>query len=56
MHAPTDQKYSWFCFQLVAPEVFDKYMDFLLKAYVDDNPLLTWCPKSGCNKAIKALT
>jgi len=39
--------------KLVAPEVFDKYMDFLLKAYVDDNPLLTWCPKPGCNKAIK---
>lgn len=39
--------------KLVAPDVFDKYMGFLLSAYVDDHPLLTWCPAAGCGRAIK---
>lgn len=39
--------------QLVAPETFEKYMGFLLSSYVDDHPLLAWCPAPGCGRAVK---
>jgi ariadne-1 len=42
--------------RVVLGEVFKKYKDSLLAAYVGDNPLLNWCPASRCGRAIKITT
>lgn len=38
---------------LVDPEMFVKYSNFVLKSFVDDNPLVKWCPAPGCTYTIR---
>lgn len=38
---------------LVTPVLFDKYQNFVLKTFVDDNPLVKWCPAPGCENCIR---
>ena len=38
---------------LVSPEVAKKYLQFDLKAFVDSNPTIKWCPSPGCGMAVK---
>lgn len=38
---------------LVDPEMFAKYSNFVIKSYVDDNPLVKWCCAPGCNYTIR---
>lgn len=38
---------------LVGPEMFTKYSNFVIKSYVDDNPLVKWCCAPGCNYTIR---
>ena len=31
----------------------NKYLQFDIKAFVDSNPNICWCPHPGCNQAIQ---
>lgn len=33
-----------------------KYLQFDIKAFVDSNPNICWCPYPGCNQAIQKPT
>jgi len=39
--------------KLVKPDLFEKYQSFLLKSYVDDNPVVKWCPSPGCTYTVR---
>ncbi|KAM9998601.1 hypothetical protein ACTFIY_008264 [Dictyostelium cf. discoideum] len=39
--------------QIVSPEVFERFNNFILKSYVDDNPQVKWCPAPGCIYSIR---
>jgi len=38
---------------LVSPPMYEKYQIFLLKSFVNDNPLVKWCPAPGCSYTIR---
>jgi ariadne-1 len=38
--------------RLVSPAVYDKYLQFVTKNFVQDNDKVRWCPTPGCNNAI----
>ena len=54
----------FFCFlsskhiieKLVSREMASKYLLFDIKAFVDSNPTIRWCPHPGCGEAIKKPT
>lgn len=39
--------------RIVSKELFDKYSDYLLRSFVDDNPQIKWCPAPGCTYCIR---
>ncbi|CAL8248616.1 unnamed protein product [Lota lota] len=50
------------CFQLVPVEVIEsvvsremdrRYMQFDIKAFVENNPAIRWCPRAGCERAVR---
>ncbi|XP_041707909.2 ankyrin repeat and IBR domain-containing protein 1 [Coregonus clupeaformis] len=50
------------CFQLVPVEVIEsvvsremdkRYLQFDIKAFVENNPAIRWCPKAGCERAVR---
>ncbi|XP_067093821.1 ankyrin repeat and IBR domain-containing protein 1-like isoform X3 [Osmerus mordax] len=50
------------CFQLVPVEVIEsvvsremdkRYLQFDIKAFVDNNPAIRWCPRAGCERAVR---
>lgn len=38
---------------LVSKEIAEKYQQFDLKAFVDSNPSIKWCPFPGCGMAVR---
>ncbi|KAM3872785.1 ankyrin repeat and IBR domain-containing protein 1-like isoform 2-T2 [Diretmus argenteus] len=53
------------CFQLVPVEVIEsvvsremdrRYLQFDIKAFVDNNPAIRWCPRPGCERAVRLNT
>lgn len=49
------------CYKLVPPEVIEgvvssemavKFLSFDIKAFVDSNPDIRWCPHPGCSQAV----
>ena len=38
---------------LVSKETVQKYLHFDIKAFVDSNPSIKWCPFPGCGMAVK---
>mmetsp|Transcript_42957 Transcript_42957/g.108434 ORF Transcript_42957/g.108434 Transcript_42957/m.108434 type:complete len:526 (-) Transcript_42957:588-2165(-) len=40
--------------KLVSPELYSKYEHYLLRSFVEDNPLVKWCPAPGCIYAIRS--
>jgi ariadne-1 len=38
---------------LVEKDMFERYANFIIKSFVDDNPLVKWCPAPGCGFTIK---
>jgi len=38
---------------LVGQQFYEKYAGFVLKSFVDDNPLVKWCPAPGCGYCIR---
>jgi ariadne-1 len=38
-----------------SPVVYERYVRFATKAFVDTNPAVRWCPAPGCGAAINAL-
>lgn len=38
---------------LVSKEISEKYLRFDLKAFVDSNPTIKWCPFPGCGMAVR---
>nr|XP_023667558.1 ankyrin repeat and IBR domain-containing protein 1 [Paramormyrops kingsleyae] len=50
------------CFQLVPVEVIEsvvsremdkRYLQFDIKAFVENNPAIKWCPTAGCERAVR---
>uniref|UniRef100_A0A8C9TD97 Ankyrin repeat and IBR domain-containing protein 1 n=1 Tax=Scleropages formosus TaxID=113540 RepID=A0A8C9TD97_SCLFO len=50
------------CFQLVPVEVIEsvvsremdkRYLQFDIKAFVENNPSIRWCPRAGCERAVR---
>ncbi|MFT7811548.1 ankyrin repeat and IBR domain-containing protein 1 isoform X2 [Arapaima gigas] len=50
------------CFQLVPVEVIEsvvsremdkRYLQFDIKAFVENNPAINWCPTPGCERAVR---
>ncbi|KAG7458279.1 hypothetical protein MATL_G00236470 [Megalops atlanticus] len=50
------------CFQLVPVEVIEsvvsremdkRYLQFDIKAFVENNPAIRWCPTAGCERAVR---
>ncbi|XP_076006376.1 ankyrin repeat and IBR domain-containing protein 1 [Genypterus blacodes] len=50
------------CFQLVPVEVIEsvvsremdkRYLQFDIKAFVENNPAIRWCPQAGCERAVR---
>ncbi|XP_076122101.1 ankyrin repeat and IBR domain-containing protein 1 [Alosa pseudoharengus] len=50
------------CFQLVPVEVIEsvvsremdkRYLQFDIKAFVENNPAIRWCPWAGCDRAVR---
>ncbi|KAM8827264.1 ankyrin repeat and IBR domain-containing protein 1-like isoform 1-T4 [Synchiropus picturatus] len=50
------------CYQLVPVEVIEsvvsremdrRYLQFDIKAFVDNNPAIRWCPEAGCERAVR---
>lgn len=39
---------------LVAPHIFEKYVRFITKSFVESNSRCTWCPAPNCGNAITA--
>ncbi|KAM4633718.1 ankyrin repeat and IBR domain-containing protein 1-like isoform 2-T2 [Polymixia lowei] len=53
------------CFQLVPVEVIEsvvsremdkRYLQFDIKAFVENNSAIRWCPKAGCERAVRLNT
>jgi len=40
--------------KLVEPEVYDKFIRFVIKSFVEDNGSIKWCPTPDCGNAIAA--
>jgi ariadne-1 len=40
--------------KLVVGDVYDKYVRFITKSFVEDNSQVSWCPAPGCGNAITA--
>eukprot|EP00727_Mastigamoeba_balamuthi_P006430 m51a1_g2407 putative ubiquitin-protein ligase (716) ;mRNA; f:774107-776751 len=40
--------------RIVPKELYAKYVAFITKSFVDDNPDVKWCPAPGCGNALKA--
>jgi len=40
--------------ELVPQDIYDKYLRFVTKSFVEDNDHVTWCPAAGCGNAITA--
>ncbi|XP_030830538.1 ankyrin repeat and IBR domain-containing protein 1 [Strongylocentrotus purpuratus] len=38
---------------IVSREIARRFLQFDIKAFVDTNPSLKWCPKGGCGQAVK---
>jgi ariadne-1 len=38
---------------LVDSDMYDKYSHYVLKSFVDDNPLVKWCPAPNCTYSIR---
>jgi len=38
--------------KLVEPPIYEKYVRFVTKSFVEDNTLITWCPYPRCTNAI----
>jgi len=43
-----------FVHKLVDKEIYEKYIRFVTKAFVEDNAHITWCPAPHCGNAITA--
>ncbi|XP_061110577.1 ankyrin repeat and IBR domain-containing protein 1-like isoform X1 [Conger conger] len=52
------------CFQLVPVEVIEsvvsremdkRYLQFDIKAFVENNPVIRWCPTAGCERAVRLI-
>ncbi|TKS81788.1 Ankyrin repeat and IBR domain-containing protein 1 [Collichthys lucidus] len=50
------------CYQLVPVEVIEsvvsremdkRYLQFDIKAFVENNPAIRWCPQAGCERAVR---
>ena len=41
---------------VVSREMAEKFLSFDLKAFVDSNPNIRWCPHPGCGEAITLAT
>ncbi|XP_047454078.1 ankyrin repeat and IBR domain-containing protein 1-like [Mugil cephalus] len=50
------------CYQLVPVEVIEsvvsremdkRYLQFDIKAFVENNPAIRWCPEAGCERAVR---
>lgn len=39
--------------KLVAPDMVRRYLQFDIKAFVDSNPNIKWCPYPGCGRAVR---
>eukprot|EP01112_Ceratiomyxa_fruticulosa_P023049 TRINITY_DN8658_c0_g2_i2.p1 TRINITY_DN8658_c0_g2~~TRINITY_DN8658_c0_g2_i2.p1 ORF type:complete len:571 (+),score=108.81 TRINITY_DN8658_c0_g2_i2:228-1940(+) len=39
---------------VVDPPIFSKYVEFITKSVVEDNPNIQWCPRPGCQNAVKS--
>lgn len=39
--------------ELVSREMALKYLQFDIRAFVDSNPSINWCPHPGCGRAVK---
>ncbi|XP_061572366.1 ankyrin repeat and IBR domain-containing protein 1-like [Cololabis saira] len=53
------------CYQLVPVEVIEsvvsremdrRYLQFDIKAFVENNPVIRWCPQAGCERAVRLNT
>ncbi|XP_034408999.1 ankyrin repeat and IBR domain-containing protein 1-like [Cyclopterus lumpus] len=53
------------CYQLVPVEVIEsvvsremdrRYLQFDIKAFVENNPAIRWCPEAGCERAVRLST
>uniref|UniRef100_A0A3Q3T3X3 Ankyrin repeat and IBR domain-containing protein 1 n=1 Tax=Mastacembelus armatus TaxID=205130 RepID=A0A3Q3T3X3_9TELE len=53
------------CYQLVPVEVIEsvvsremdrRYLQFDIKAFVENNPIIRWCPEAGCERAVRLNT
>uniref|UniRef100_A0A8C6KU44 Ankyrin repeat and IBR domain-containing protein 1 n=1 Tax=Nothobranchius furzeri TaxID=105023 RepID=A0A8C6KU44_NOTFU len=53
------------CYQLVPVEVIEsvvsremdkRYLQFDIKAFVENNPAICWCPEAGCERAVRLNT
>lgn len=53
------------CYQLVPVEVIEsvvsremdrRYLQFDIKAFVENNPAIHWCPEAGCERAVRLNT
>jgi len=42
--------------KLVDKEVFEKYKNFVVDTFVDNHPMMNWCPGPGCSNAIRVKT
>jgi ariadne-1 len=38
---------------LVSPEAYKVYSKYLERSFIDDNPLVKWCPFPGCTNSVK---
>jgi len=41
--------------KIVKTEIYEKYVRFVTKSFVEDNPSVRWCPAPGCGNAINVL-
>ncbi len=41
---------------VVSPEMARKFLSFDIKAFVDSNPNIHWCPRAGCGQAVSLTT
>ena len=38
--------------RLVSREMAQRYLRFDIKAFVESNPTIKWCPRAGCGQAV----
>jgi len=39
--------------RIVSQKLFEKYSQFMLRSFVEDNPQIKWCPAPGCTYCIR---